>query len=86
MRRFMGFASTVVVVASLALDLPKTAAADPLPGFDLDPAELGARMTACVAYEVGEQEILMGWVNLRTRTSSDWPLGSGTGIIRSRRC
>ncbi len=45
---------------SRALVPTSTAVADPLPGFDLDPVELGARMTACAAYEVGEQEILMG--------------------------
>jgi hypothetical protein len=50
--------------------------AEPLPGFDLDPAQLEARMDACISYQVGEREILMGWVNLRTGETRHWRCSS----------
>jgi hypothetical protein len=52
------------------------AIADPLPGFDFDPEELRARMDACISYQVGEREILMGWVNIRTGDSRHWRCSS----------
>ena len=48
------------------------ASGEPLPGFDLDPAQLQARMDACVSYQVGEQEVLMGWVKRRTGETRHW--------------
>ena len=53
-----------------------SAGADPLPGFDLDPVQLEARMDACMAYRVGEQDVLMGWWNLRTGEQRHWRCSS----------
>lgn len=33
-------------------------------------------MDACMSYQVGEQEILMGWVNLRTGDTRHWRCSS----------
>ena len=52
------------------------AAADPLPGYDLDPIQLEARMDACLAYQVGEQEMLMGWRSLRDGNERHWRCSS----------
>ena len=62
--------------ALVAVGLATPAAADPLPGFDLDPVQLEARMDACMAYAGGEQEILMGWINLRTGQRRQWRCSS----------
>jgi hypothetical protein len=67
---------TAVTAAALWLVATQPAAADPLPGFDLDPVQLEARMDACMGYQVGEQEILLGWVNLRTGKLRHWRCSS----------
>ena len=42
------------------------ATADPMPGFSFDSAELQRRMDSCMEYQIGPNEILMGWLNVRT--------------------
>ena len=66
----------VAFTASIAVGLAAPAAADPLPGFDLDPDQLTERMDSCLAYQVGEQEILMGWRNLRDGAERHWRCSS----------
>ncbi len=65
-----------VAVALVAVGLATPAAADPIPPFDLDPVKLEARMDACMAHAVGEQEVLMGWVSLRDGRHRQWRCSS----------
>ena len=44
----------IAVAALVAAGLATPAAADPLPGFDLDPDQLAERMDSCMAYQVGD--------------------------------
>jgi len=62
-------------VVSVFLAVP-AAVADPLPGYDLDPAVLEQRMTACMEYRVPEQETLMGWVSFRDGAQRYWRCSS----------
>lgn len=73
-----GARNAIVVVASLIVLIlhTGTARADPLPPFDLDPAKLEARMNACLAGEVGDQEVLFGWWNLSTGQERHWRCSS----------
>ncbi|WP_433784408.1 hypothetical protein ACQPX6_29705 [Actinomycetospora sp. CA-101289] len=48
------------------------ARADPLPGFDLDPATLEQRMHDCIGYAVDDKFLLMGWVSFRTGEQRRW--------------
>jgi hypothetical protein len=66
----------VVVAVLVAAGIGTPAEADPLPGFDLDPDQLAERMDTCLAYMAGEQEILMGWRNLRDGTERHWRCSS----------
>ena len=69
--------TTVVLVAAvLGLLGAAPVAADPLPGFDLDPVALEARMNDCLAHAVGEQEVLMGWRSLRDGKERNWRCSS----------
>jgi hypothetical protein len=65
-----------MVAMIIAVSWPTPASADPVPPFDLDPIALEARMDACMAYQVGEQEILMGWQNFRTGDLRQWRCSS----------
>lgn len=51
---------------------PTPARADPLPGFDLDPATLEQRMLDCIGYAVDDKFLLMGWVSFRTGEQRRW--------------
>lgn len=68
----------VVAAAALLTTLISTSAAeaDPLPGYNLDPAQLQARMDACMAYQLGEQDVLMGWWNFRDGAERHWRCSS----------
>jgi hypothetical protein len=65
-----------VAAAVLVAGLATPAAADPLPGFDLDPDQLAERMDACLAYQLGEQDVLMGWISYRTGETRHWRCSS----------
>jgi hypothetical protein len=69
---------TLLTAVALVLLGPTAVAAraDPAPGFDLNPAELEARMNACMAYQVDEREILMAWWNLRSGEVRQWRCSS----------
>ena len=53
-----------------------TATADPMPGFSFDSAELQRRMDSCMEYQSGPNEILMGWLNVRTGDQRQWRCSS----------
>jgi hypothetical protein len=61
---------SVMLCASLAAAAP--ARADPIPGFDLDPAALEQRMHDCLGYVVDDKFLLMGWVNLQSGQQRRW--------------
>ncbi len=58
------------------------AAADPLPGFDLDPVQLAAPMDDCLSFRSGKDEILMGWVRLSTGERRTWRCSSLRHMMR----
>lgn len=53
-----------------------SAAADPLPGFDLSAEKLRERMDQCIAYAIGEHEVLMGWLHARSGEGRQWRCSS----------
>jgi hypothetical protein len=53
-----------------------SAGADPLPGFQFDPVKLEADMDACLAYQLPEDYVLMGWQNVRTAEQRRWRCSS----------
>lgn len=58
-------ATTSALAVGFALTTAVTpASADPMPGFNFDANQLEASMDACMAYQVPEDYILMGWVNM----------------------
>lgn len=69
-------AFVTAVIVSLGAVSGRPAGADPAPGFEFDPAKLRAKMDACMEYRVGEQEILMGWVNIRNGDLRQWRCSS----------
>lgn len=64
------------MTALLGTTFTQSAGADPAPGFTFDPVALEEKMDACMAYEVGPQEVLMGWVNVRTGETRHWRCSS----------
>jgi hypothetical protein len=68
-RRPILVAAVLVVLGTL---LPATARADPLPGYDLDPVKLEQRMDDCLAGDVDDKYLLMGWINLRSGEQNRW--------------
>ena len=64
------------VAAGVTVAAGPVADADPAPGFDFDPGKLIQRMDACLAREVGPDELLMGWVNVRTGDTRQWRCSS----------
>jgi hypothetical protein len=76
---------TWVVALGVALGLagaPGVAQADPVPGFDLDPVKLTARMDACLAFTGPKDAVLMAWINLRTGDQRTWRCTSLRHMMR----
>ncbi|MGH4026566.1 MAG: hypothetical protein ACRDRV_18480 [Pseudonocardiaceae bacterium] len=69
-------AFAAAAVALLGVVSGQPAGADPAPGYDFDPAKLEAKMDACMEYRVGEQEILIGWMNVRNGDVRQWRCSS----------
>lgn len=76
MKTAMKAAFAAAAVALLGVVTGQPASADPAPGHDFDPAKLEAKMDACMEYRVGEQEILMGWINVRNGDIRQWRCSS----------
>lgn len=69
--------SVMLLVAALFTGVaPAVAQADPLPGYDFDPVKLRDRMDRCLRYAQSEQEVLMGWVNMRDGVRRQWRCSS----------
>jgi hypothetical protein len=51
---------------------PVPASADPVPGFDLDPAALEQRMDDCLSFHSPPDAVLMAWNNVRTAQQRTW--------------
>ena len=68
-------ALSTTLLVSAVLTVPR-ASADPLPGYDLDPAELERRMDTCMAMAMPANEIIMGWVSFRTGARRQWRCSS----------
>jgi hypothetical protein len=66
----------LTVVSALLLASTPSARADPIPGYDLDPAELARRMTACLERASPKDTVLMGWVSFRTGEYRHWRCSS----------
>lgn len=64
--------TTLILIVTAQLP----AAADPMPGFDLDPAKLEERMDGCLTGVVDNKFLLMGWVNLRSGEQRRWRCSS----------
>lgn len=64
------------IVAILGVTSGQSVSADPAPGFEFDPAKLEAKMDACMEYQSGEQDILMGWANISTGDIRQWRCSS----------
>lgn len=76
MNRSARSACVIFVVAAFGLASGHSASADPAPGFEFDPVKLEARMDACMEYQIGEQDILMGWANISTGDVRQWRCSS----------
>lgn len=76
MRTATKSALIAATAALLGVASGQPAVADPAPGFEFDPAKLEAKMDACMEYRVGEQEILMGWINSRNGDVRQWRCSS----------
>lgn len=69
-------AAVLAAACTAATIAAPSAAADPLPGFDLSAEKLRERMDDCLAYSIGERDILMGWLHARTGEGRQWRCSS----------
>jgi hypothetical protein len=81
-RSWFGGAVAVGVLASGLAGAPGVARADPVPGFDLDPVKLTARMDECLAFTSPKDAVLMAWINLRTGEQRTWRCTSLRHMLR----
>jgi hypothetical protein len=80
-RSTLGWAVALGIVAIVFA--PGAAQADPVPGFDLDPVKLTARMDECLAFTGPRDAVLMAWINLRTGEERTWRCTSLRHMMRA---
>lgn len=76
MNRVSRMLAVIVATVALGVSSGAHAGADPAPGYDFDPEKLRAKMDQCMAYAVGEQEILIGWIKVSTGEVRQWRCSS----------
>lgn len=74
--------ATAGVTAVLLASGSQAACAEPMPGYDLDPAKLAQQMDECLSYQMGENTILLGWMSFRDGRQRQWRCGSLRHMMR----